>query len=117
MSTDGPSSMDGTCRIYRSAAPAKYVMRHPFPNHREYFDALVEARRQSHPHAVRQPGLLRSRLGDDQFLRLQDARRRWMKENCKHSFWVDSLIEDGKEVGKVYRFTDFYEAVWFRFTF
>lgn len=97
--------------------PAKYVMRQPFPNHRKHFDALVDERRRSHPHTVRQPGLLRSRLGDGRFLRLQDERRLWMEENCKCSFWVDTLIEGGKEVGKLYRFADLREADWFRYVF
>ncbi|WP_293795380.1 hypothetical protein [uncultured Bosea sp.] len=97
--------------------PTKYVMRPPFPNHREFFDAVLEERRRSHPHAVRQPGLLRSHLGDDRFLRLQDERRRWIAEHCKRPFWVDTLTEDGKEVGKLYRFADLYEADWFRYRF
>ncbi len=97
--------------------PAKYVMRPPFPNHRELFDVLLAKRRSSHPYTVRQPGLLRSRLGDDQFLRLQDERRRWIAKHCKHSFWVDGLIEGNQEVGKLYRFADLYEAVWFRCSF
>ena len=92
-------------------------MKPPFPNLRERLDALVEERRRSHPHTVRQPGLLRSRLDDDRFLRLQDERRRWIAQHCKRPFWVDTLIEDGKEAGKLYRFADLYEAVWFRCVF
>lgn len=92
-------------------------MRHPFSNNRKPFDALVDERRRSHPHTVRQPGLLRSRLGDDRFLRLQDERRRWIAEHCKHPSWVDTLVEGGKEVGKLYRFADIYEADWFRYVF
>ncbi len=92
-------------------------MKPPFPNLRERLDALVEERRRSHPHTVRQPGLLRSRLDDDRFLRLQDERRRWIAEHCKHSFWVDDLTEHGKIVGKLYRFADLREADWFRFVF
>lgn len=97
--------------------PAKYEMRPPFPNHREHLDALVEERRQLYPHTVRQPGLLRSRLGDDEFFSRQRERRLWIKENCKGSFWVDTLIENGKEVGKLYRFKDIHEADWFRYVF
>lgn len=92
-------------------------MRHPFPNHQEHLDALLEERRLSHPHSVRQPGLLRSRLGDDRFFNLLDDRRLWIHENCEHPFWVDSLIESDKEVGKVYRFADLREADWFRYVF
>ena len=97
--------------------PAKYAMRPPFPNPRKHLNALVDERRRSHPHTVRQPGLLRSRLGEDQFLRLLDERRHWIAEHCKGLFWVDTLIENGKEVGKLYRFKDIHEADWFRYVF
>ena len=40
-----------------------------------------------------------------------------MEENCKCPFWVDTLIEGGKEVGKLYRFADLREADWFRYVF
>ncbi len=96
---------------------AKYEMRPPFPHHREHLDALVEEHRQRHPHTVRQRGLLRSRLGDDLFSSLLNARRLWIDENCKRSFWVDNLIEDGEEVGRLYRFEDIHEADWFRYMF
>lgn len=103
--------------IFSRSNPAKYRMRLLSPCHRERLAALVEERRRTHPHAVRQAGLLRSRVNDDQFLRRQDERRRWIAEHCKHSFWVDTLIEGGKEIGKLYRFADFYDAVWFRCRF
>ena len=92
-------------------------MRPPSRRQRKHLNAFIEARRRSHPHTVRQPGLLRSRLGDDEFLRLQDERRRWIEENCKCPFWVDILTEHGKEAGKLYRFADLYEADWFRYRF
>lgn len=104
--------------VYLSAGlPAKYEMHPPYPLHRQHFDALVEERRRSHPHTARQPGLLRSRLGDEPFFRLLDERRRWIGENCADLFWVDTLTERGKETGKVYRFTDIHDADWFRYMF
>lgn len=92
-------------------------MKPPFPNLRERLDALIQARRRSHPHTVRQPGLLRSRLGEDRFSRLQDERRRWIAEHCKHSVWVDDLINGDEEIGKLYRFANLREADWFRWVF
>jgi hypothetical protein len=83
-------------------------MKPPFPNLRERLDALIQARRRSHPHTVRQPGLLRSRLGEDRFSRLQDERRRWIAEH---------LINGDEEIGKLYRFANLREADWFRWVF
>lgn len=103
--------------LFIGLCPAKYAMRHPFPNRREHLNVFVEKRRQSHPHAVRQPGLLRSRLGDDQFFHFLDERRNWIAAHCQASCWVDTLIEDGAEVGRLYRFADLREADWFRFVF
>lgn len=92
-------------------------MQPPFSGLREHLAALLEERRQSHPHTVRQRGLLRSGMDDDQFLRLQDERRRWIAEHCQGTFWVDDLRENSVEAGKLYRFSHAYDADWFRFRF
>lgn len=92
-------------------------MQPPYPGHREQIAALIEARRQSHPHVVRQRGLLRSFMNDDQFLKQFDERRRWLGQNCSGSFWVDDLRERGVEVSKIYRFAEQTDADWFRYRF
>lgn len=99
------------------AALAKYLMQPPYPGHHQHCFALKEARRRSHPHTVRQPGLLRSRLNDEDFLAELDERRRWLSDHGRASFWVDDLIEHGEVSGKLYRFADLQDADWFRFRF
>jgi hypothetical protein len=57
-------------------------------------------------------------LGDDKFLQRLDERRRWIAENCKRSFIIDDLDDDGGQtIGKLYRFADLYEAIHFRMRF
>lgn len=92
-------------------------MQPPYPGHREQLAALIEARRRSHPHAVQQRGLIRSRLEDNEFLRRLDERRRWIASHCRGSFWVDDLIDNGLLIGKLYRFADIQDADWFRYRF
>lgn len=92
-------------------------MQPPYPGHHLKYVAWTTARRSSHPHTVRQPGLLRSLMDDDQFLKQLDERRQWLAENCRGSFWVDELRESGVEVGKLYRFAELRDADWFRYRF
>lgn len=92
-------------------------MQPPYPGHQEQCVALAEARRRSHPHTVRQRGLLRSLMSDDEFLRQLSERRQWLAEFCRGPFWIDDLREGGVEVGKLYRFAEVTDADWFRYRF
>lgn len=99
------------------SAGAKYLMQSPSPSPRSKVQALVEIRRRTHPHTVRQRGLLRSRIDEDEFLTKLDERRRWLDENCRGSFWVDDLLEADEVTGKLYRFAEIHDADWFRYRF
>ncbi len=77
----------------------------------------VARNRETHPYGIAQPGLLRLALGEDRFLAETEIRRRWIRQNCKRGFWVDDLTANGEVTGKLYRFEDSYDAVWFRFVF
>lgn len=92
-------------------------MQPPYPGHREHCETLLEERRRSHPHAVRQRGLLRVQMAEDVFLQSLDERRRWIASNCRGSFWVDDLTDNGLLIGKLYRFADIQDADCFRYRF
>ncbi|MFF8802363.1 MULTISPECIES: hypothetical protein [unclassified Methylobacterium] len=70
------------------------------------------------PHVVPQPGLLRTVMGDDAFLKALDERRRWIAERCRGSSHADNLRDErGGTVGKLYRFEQELDACAFRMTF
>jgi hypothetical protein len=56
-------------------------------------------------------------MAEDVFLQSLDERRRWIASNCRGSFWVDDLTDNGLLIGKLYRFADIQDADCFRYRF
>lgn len=110
---------EGDITYLAAADPAKYVMQTPaFQPDPRRLAALRAVARQRHPHTVPQHGLMRLQLGDDHFLARLDERRRWLDQHCVGSFMFDDLKDPtGNVVGKLYRFEDADEALWFRMLF
>lgn len=85
---------------------------------RSFISAEVATNRRLHPHVVRQRGLLRLVMEDDEFLAQLSERRRWIAAHCRGSIMFDDLTnESGDVIGKLYRFEDADEAFWFRMCF
>ena len=68
-------------------------------------------------HTVSQPGLARADMGDQGFEMAMEERRRWIGEHCRGDHMIEPMRQDGRLVGRRYRFEDPNEAVWFRMRF
>lgn len=68
--------------------------------------------------AVPCPGHSRDHLGDEAFELEHHRRRAWCKMECPHRHYIHGLYdEDGRLVGRVFRFASDVDAVRFKLTF
>src|SRR5829696_2931289 len=91
---------------------------HEFLNSiRATFEPVLAERRAATPHIVRQPRLLQSEVGDSFYDKIAE-RREWIAKNCVGEFMLDELRDqNGVEIGRVFRFSDYYDAFHFRLKF
>ena len=69
------------------------------------------------PHTVPQPGLTREDMGDQGFAAAMEERRIWIRENCQGDVLPEPLRQEGRLVGRRYRFEDPNEAFFFKMRF
>ena len=67
-----------------------------------------------HPYAVKQKGMTRLFLGEDQFHAMNSERRLWIKQNCSASVAYDQLP---RGAGQKYLFESYYDAIDFMMHF
>lgn len=67
-----------------------------------------------HPYAVKQKGMTRLFLGEDQFHAMNSERRLWIKQNCSASVAYDQLP---RGAGQKYLFESYYDAFEFMMRF
>ncbi len=67
-----------------------------------------------HPHVVKQTGMTRLNLGEDQFHAMNAERRLWIMEHCSASVAYDQLPHGG---GQRYLFESYYDAFQFKMRF
>ncbi len=67
-----------------------------------------------HPYAVKQKGMTRLFLGEDQFHAMNSERRLWIKQNCSASVAYDQLP---RGAGQKYLFDSYYDAFEFMMSF
>jgi len=78
---------------------------------------ITDERIASTPHTVSQPGLTRADMGDQGFKAAIEERRRWLRENCQGDHVIEPVRQEGRLVGRRYRFENPSEAFHFRMRF
>ena len=78
---------------------------------------ITDERVANTPHIVTQPGLTRADMGGPEFEAAIEERRHWLREHCHGDHLIEPIRQDGRLVGRRYRFEDVNEAFWFKLRF
>src|SRR5215212_3094545 len=78
---------------------------------------ITDERLANTPHTVSEPGLTRHGLGDEAFEAAMEQRRVWIRENCESDVLPEPLRQNGRLIGRLYRFEDPNVAFFFKMRF
>jgi hypothetical protein len=76
-----------------------------------------DARRAATPHVIKWLGLTREDLGDADFEEKLCAARNWCKERCPDSHEIEPIRDQGRLVGRQFRFASDNDAALFKLWF
>jgi len=78
---------------------------------------ITDERLANTSHAVSQPGLTSEDMGGQEFEAAIEERRRWIREHCHGDHLIEALCQNGRLIGRLYRFEDPKEAFFFKLRF
>ena len=78
---------------------------------------ITDQRIANTPHIIPQPGLTHEDMADEEFQAAMEERRRWLRVHCQGDHLIEPMRQEGRLVGRRYRFENPNEAFHFRLRF